>query len=164
VIRAIASAARAPSDTRRPQPEVISENLPFRAAGAGGVVMSVFGTFSLVALLLAASGVFGVVSQSVAQRTREFGIRMALGAPPRRVLGMVLTREGKLIVAALASGAAFTIGLTYSLFAELAALSAVSPVLWIEVVLLCGGLAALAVFLATRRIVRLDPMVVLRRQ
>ena len=125
--------------------------------------MSMFEMFSLVALLLAASGVFGVISQSVAQRTREFGIRMALGAAPRRVFAMVLAREGKLIVAALATGAAITVGLTYSLFAELTPLSIVRPVMWFEVTALCGGLAAIAVFLATRRILRLAPIVALRR-
>jgi predicted permease len=163
VIHAIASAARGPSDVRRPQPRVVSESLEFRDAGAGGVLMSMFQMFSLVALLLAASGVFGVISQSVAQRTQEFGIRMALGAAPRRVFAMVLAREGKLIVAALATGAAITVGLTYSLFAELTPLSIVRPLLWCEVTALCGGLAALALFLATRRILRLAPIVALRR-
>ena len=124
--------------------------------------MSMFEMFSLVALLLAASGVFGVISQSVAQRTQEFGIRMALGAAPRRVLAMVLAREGKLIVAALGTGAAITVGLTYSLFAELAALTIVRPEVWVEVTALCGALAALAVFLATRRILRLAPIIALR--
>jgi predicted permease len=161
LIRAIASAARVPSDVRRPQPRIVSENLKLGNAG-GGVVMSMFGMFSLVALLLAASGVFGVISQSVAQRTREFGIRMALGAAPPRVLAMVLVRESKLIVAALATGAAITVGLTYSLFAELAALSVVRPALWFEVTALCGGLAALAVFQATRQILRLAPIIALR--
>ena len=162
VIRAIASAARGPSDVRRPQPGIVSESLVSRDAGAGGVVRSMFGMFSLVALLLAASGVFGVISQSVAQRTQEFGVRMALGAAPRRVLAMVLARESKLIVTALATGAAITVGLTYSLVAELAPLSTVRPALWFEVTALCGGLAALAVFLATRRILRLAPIIALR--
>ena len=161
VIRAIASAALLPSDVRRLQPRIVSENLKLGNAG-GGIVMSMFGMFSLVALLLAASGVFGVISQSVAQRTREFGIRMALGAAPPRVLAMVLARESKLIVAALATGAAITVGLTDSMFAELAALSIVRPALWFEVTALCGGLAALAVFLATRRILRLAPIIALR--
>ena len=162
LIRAIGTAAQMPSGESRPQPHIFSENSSFDP-GAGGIVINMFVVFSVVALLLAATGVFGVISQSVAQRTREFGIRMALGAAPRRVLGMVLARESKLIGAALVSGGAITIGLTHTLFAELAVLSAATPLLWVEVSALCGGFAALAVFLATKRIVRLDPMVVLRR-
>jgi len=162
LIRAIGAAAHMPSGEGRPQPHIFSEISSFDS-GAGGIVINMFAVFSVVALLLAATGVFGVISQSVAQRTREFGIRLALGAAPRRVLGMVLARESKLIGAALLSGAAITVGLTHTLFAELATLSAATPRLWVEVSTLCGGFAALAVFLATKRIIRLDPMIVLRR-
>jgi putative ABC transport system permease protein len=129
----------------------------------GPVQARILGGFALIALLLAGTGVFGVVSQSVAQRRREFGIRLALGAPPRGVFGLVMAREMKLIAAALVSGAVFTFCMTRIMFAELAALSAAAPSVWMALVGLCGGTATLAVALAAYRIVRLDPSVVLRR-
>ena len=131
---------------------------------SGVVVARLMGAFSLLSLLLAASGVFAVTSQSVAQRTREFGVRLALGAAPRRVLGMVLAREAKLIAIAIAVGLAFTMALTRALFVELARLSAMVPSMWLGALALSGGIAALAVMLGTYRIVRLEPSVVLRRQ
>jgi putative ABC transport system permease protein len=142
---------------------VLGDEAAFGDGGAGMIVVQVLGGFALIALLLAGTGVFSVISQSVAQRTREFGIRMAIGATPRGVLGLVLARETTLIAAALVSGAGLTLGLTRALFAELAALSATAPSVWIALVGLCGGVAAVAVVLATYRIVRLEPSVVLRR-
>ena len=115
------------------------------------------------ALLLAATGVFGVVSQSVAQRTNEFGLRMALGATPTQVVGMVLAREARLIVAATVTGAGATLIVTTVAFADLVTISGTDPWLWTVIVGLCGGVAATAVTLATYRILRLDPWVVLRR-
>lgn len=105
----------------------------------------------------------GVIAQSVAQRTTEFGIRMALGAAPLRVLGMVLGRETKLIAAALASGAVVTFGIARATFVELANLSAATPSIWFFTVILCASVAFAACLLATRRIVRLDPWVVLSK-
>jgi len=163
VLRSIAAAVETPAGTPRPQPVVIADEVGFHDPGAGLVIWQILGGFAVVALLLAGTGVFSVISQSVAQRTREFGIRMAIGATPRGVLGLVLARETKLIAAAIGSGAVFTLGLTRALFAELAALSTAAPVVWIALVGLCGGVAAIAVALATYRIVRLEPAVVLRR-
>jgi hypothetical protein len=120
------------------------------------------GAFGLVALILAATGVFGVVTQSVAQRTTEFGVRMAMGASPGVVLAMVVLREAKLIIAAIATGTVATIIVTRHAFAELVMVNARDARLWIIVAVLCGGFAATAVAVATRRIVRLDPWAVLR--
>jgi putative ABC transport system permease protein len=163
LLRAMAATVETPAGARRPQPVVLADEAGFHDPGAGLVVVRMLGGFALIALLLAATGVFGVISQSVAQRTREFGIRMAIGATPRGVLGLVLARETKLIAAAIGSGAAFTLGLTRALFAELATLSATAPSVWIALVGLCGSVAAIACALATWRIVRLEPSVVLRR-
>ena len=110
----------------------------------------------------AATGVFGVLTQSVAQRTTEFGVRMAMGASPGAVLAMVVVREAKLIVAAIGAGAIGTVMVTRGLFAELVTVNATDARMWIMVAALCGGFAAAAVMLATRRIVRLDPWTVLR--
>jgi predicted permease len=163
-VRAIAGTVESSVGQHRPRPVVVADEVQFGDSGAGGVVViRILGGLGMVALLLAASGVFGVVSQSVAQRTREFGIRMALGATPLGVLRLVLTRETKLIAAAIGSGAAVTFGLTHVLFAELTTLSATAPSVWAGVMALGGGVAAIACLLATWRIVRLEPAGVLRR-
>jgi hypothetical protein len=133
------------------------------ATDEGRFLVRMIGAFGLIALGLAASGVFAVLSQSVSQRTVEFGVRMAMGATPRDVLFMVLRREAKLIVAALVAGAAGTLLVTRAVFADLVALGGRDLRLWATVVVLCGGCAAAAAVLATRRIVRLDPWTVLRR-
>jgi hypothetical protein len=125
-------------------------------------LVRMIGAFGLLALFLAATGVFGVLTQSVSQRTTEFGVRMAMGASPGALLAMVVRREAKLILAAIAAGAIGTVLVTRGLFAELVTVNATDVRMWIAVALLCGGFAAGAVALATRRIGRLDPWTVLR--
>ena len=163
VLRAVAAAVQAPSGARRPQAGVLGDETAFGDRGDGLLVAELLAGFGAISLLLAATGIVGVISQAVAQRTREFGIRLAIGAPPRRVLGMVLAREVRLIGAALATGAIFTLALTRAMFVELAMLSATAPLVWLALVGLCGGTAGAALWLATRRITRLEPAVVLRR-
>jgi predicted permease len=138
-----------------------------RDVSAGARVLRLFGGFALIALLLAGSGIFAVVSQSVTQRTPEFGVRLALGATPWCVLRTVLGRELKLIVAALATGTIGTIAMTRSSgFDDAAMIVAVNmsrPEWGLGLIGLCGVVAAGACLLATYRIVKLDPSAVLRR-
>jgi len=142
---------------------VLSDDASVRDGNRSFGVARMLGGFAIVALLLAASGVVGVLSHSVAQRTREFGIRLALGATPGRVLRNVLVREAQLIIAALVSGGAFTFLLTRVMFQELASLSATAWPVWFALIVVCGGTAGLACLMATWRIVRLEPAAVLRR-
>jgi ABC-type antimicrobial peptide transport system permease subunit len=134
-----------------------------RDIGSAMVVVNLLSAFAVLTLMLAASGVFSVISQSVAQRTREFGIRLAIGATPSRVLGMVLVRETKLIALGIGVGVVFTMALTRALFTELVRLSAIVPGLWMGAVMGATIVAAGALALATYRIVRLEPAAVLRR-
>jgi predicted permease len=140
---------------------------PGREIAQSGKMLRLFGALASIALLLAASGIFAVVSQSVTQRTPEFGVRLALGATPWKVLRTVLNRELKLIVAALATGTIGTIAMTRSSgFDDAAFIVAVNmsrPEWGIGLIGLCGAVAGLACLLATYRIVKLDPSVVLRR-
>jgi putative ABC transport system permease protein len=165
LLRAIASDLTRVSRGGTPlRPRIVSDELEAEHdGGAGLIVWKLIGALCVIALLLASTGIFAVVSQSVVQRTREFGIRLALGAAPRRVLTMVLARETKLIAAAIGSGAAFTFGLARVMFAELLKLAGTTPVLWAAVGIGCATLAGVAVWIATRRILTLDPLVVLRR-
>jgi predicted permease len=160
--RPVAAAARRSAAVPMPRAVVAGEQIRFVPPEATGIVR-LFGGFALVALLLAGSGIFGVISQSVAQRSTEFGVRMALGATRGRVLRMVLKREGKLIAAALFAGSVGTVALATTVFAELVWISAMRPA-WPAILIgSCGAVAAVACAFATYRIVRLDPWVVLRR-
>ncbi len=162
LVKPIREAARTSAAQRPPRVGVLGESASFVHPDSIFVVQ-LLGGFGLVAMLLAASGIFGVISQSVAQRTTEFGVRLAMGASPAQVLRMVLAREARLIAVAAATGIVGTVLVTRSAFAEMLMIAGSDPRMWTAVVALCGGLAAVAVALATYRIVRLDPWVVLRR-
>jgi len=163
-LAAIGEAAQAPAGTTPARPVVLADEFRERTGTAGTMVaIRILGAFAILTLLLAASGVFAVLSQSIVQRTREFGIRMAIGATSSRVLRMVLIREGKLIVAAVGSGLLFTMLATRALFVELVHLSVAVPSMWLGALAVSGSVAALAVAFATWRIVRLAPADVLRR-
>jgi predicted permease len=119
--------------------------------------------FAAVALVLAAIGIHGVLSYAVAQRTRELGIRMALGASPRNVLGLVLGQSAKLTLTGLAIG--LTLG---GLFARALAglLFGVTPAdttTFVVVPVILGLVAALATWLPARRAASVDPLVALRQ-
>ncbi len=162
LLKPIREAARTTPTGRPPRTDVIGDSASF-ARPDSIFVVQLLGGFGIIAMLLAASGIFGVVSQSVAQRTTEFGVRMAMGASAGQVLRMVLAREAKLIGAAAATGIIGTVLVTRSAFAEMLVITGGDPRMWAAVAIVCGGLAAVAVALATYRIVRLDPWVVLRQ-
>jgi predicted permease len=163
-LNAIAAAAQTAPGTPPARPVVLGDEFRERTGDRGALVVTrVLGSFALLTLLLAASGVFAVISQSVAQRRREFGIRLAIGATPSRVLWMVLARETRLVGAAVGTGVVFTALATRALFVQLTQVNAIVPSMWMGALLLSGGVAAFAVALATYRIVRLEPSVVLRR-
>ena len=164
-LRAIAAAAQTPAGSRQAHPVVIGDEVRDRERGTAGtmIIVRLLTMFAVLTLVLAASGVFAVISQSVAQRTREFGIRLAIGATPGTVLRSVLAREARLIAAALGTGLVFTMALTRVLFVELTSLNAIIPSMWIGALVVASVTAGGACLFATWRIVRLEPAVVLRR-
>ena len=125
-----------------------------------------FTVFALVALLLAAVGVYGVMAYSVTQRTREIGVRMALGSDRARVLGMVLRRGMMLTVAGLALGLVATVLLLRTLESTLEGLTfgiaATDLVTLVGVPLLLAAVAFLACWLPARTATKVDPTVALR--
>jgi putative ABC transport system permease protein len=117
--------------------------------------------FGSLALLLAALGIYGVMSYTVAQRTNEIGIRMALGAQGRDILSLV-SREGMLTAGiGLLAGLAIAFGLARILANQLFAVSPLDPLTFIAGLLLLGAVAYLACYLPARRATRVDPTVAL---
>ena len=161
LVKPVAAAARRAPTARPSRAYVIGDNASMVPPEAP-LVVRIFAGFALVALLLAATGIFGVVSQSVAQRTTEFGVRMAVGASRAQVLRMVLAREGKLIAAAIGTGAIGTVAVAQRMFGELVTIGGTDPRMWAVVMALCAGFAGTAALTATYRIVRMDPWRVLR--
>ena len=122
------------------------------------------GIFAGTALLLAAIGLYGVISYSVAQRTRELGIRMALGAQRTDVLKLVV-REGMTLVAlGVAMGLAASIGLTRLISSLLFGVSATDPLTFAALAFALGAIALLACLLPARRASLIDPMIALRAE
>jgi putative ABC transport system permease protein len=158
----LAEAVQLPAGTRQPVPAVLADAEHDRDSRAALVAGPLLAALAFVALLLAATGIMAVVGHSVAMRTRELGVRLALGSSPRQLVGLVLGREAKLLAAALASGAGITLLLTNAMFVELARLSVAAPPVWAAFAGVCG-IAAVSCVVATWRIVRLEPAVVLRR-
>jgi predicted permease len=121
-----------------------------------------FGAFALVALILAAAGIYGVISYAVAQRTHEIGIRMALGASPREVLGDVLRGGMRLVAAGTALGLAVTLAAATLLEKLLFGVSPRDPLVYTVVVLAVAAVGLLANALPARRAAALDPIRALR--
>jgi putative ABC transport system permease protein len=120
------------------------------------------GAFAFVALALAAVGLYGVMSYAVSQRTREIGIRMALGAGRRDVLRLVAGQGMAFAMAGVAVGLAGAFALTRYLESMLFGLSPFDPPTVGAVTLLLAAVAAIASYIPARRATRVDPMVALR--
>jgi putative ABC transport system permease protein len=120
--------------------------------------------FAGVALALAAIGIFGLLSYAVAQRTREIGIRMALGAEPGGVVGTVLRRALVLVAAGLGLGIAGALALTRLLQSMLFGVSPADPYTLVGVVLLLGATGLLAGLVPARRAAAVEPLVALRHE
>lgn len=127
----------------------------------GRLVAALFTGFSLVALALAAAGLFSVVSYGVAQRTNEFGIRMALGASRGHVLRLVFGSMARNVIGGLACGVALSL-LLGRILHKVAEGSEQSPLIFAGVTLLLGLACALATLLPARRASSVDPMEALR--
>ena len=121
--------------------------------------------FAGLALVLAAIGIFGVLSYAVAQRTREIGIRMALGAQERTVLGLVVRQALLLAAAGVGIGVILALGLSRSLVSKM--LFSTSPhdaATFVTVAALLGAVALVASYIPARRATRVDPIVALRSE
>ncbi|MGC2109334.1 MAG: ABC transporter permease [Candidatus Korobacteraceae bacterium] len=123
-----------------------------------------FEAFALVALLLAATGIYGVLSGSVTERTREIGIRSALGASPKNILGLVFRQGMVLTVIGIAIGLTGAIASTQVLLSLLFAVSRLDPVTYAGVVALLAAMSAIACCVPAWRAAQIDPAITLRAE
>jgi putative ABC transport system permease protein len=119
-------------------------------------------SFAAAALLLAVVGIYGVMSLDVARRTREFGIRMALGAQRRDACWLVVRQGMRIAAVGMAAGTFGALGLTRFLRALLFEVSPVDPATFLAVALVLAGAALAACYVPARRAMRVDPIVALR--
>ena len=124
--------------------------------------MALFTFFGGLGLALAAIGIFGVLSYSVARRTHEIGVRMALGADRSHVLGLMMAMGGKLVLTGLAVGLAGSLLLGRYLRSEVFSVPVTDPVTITAAVMLLAATAFVACLVPARRATRLEPMSALR--
>lgn len=143
----------------RTMEEILSESVAQRR-----FVMSVIGLFAACALTLAALGIYGVVSYALSQRTREIGIRMALGARPRDVLRLVLGQSMVYVLAGLGLGLLTAFAATRLMSSLLYEMSATDPVTFIAVTLLLIGISLVASYIPSSRATKIAPSTALRHE
>jgi putative ABC transport system permease protein len=122
------------------------------------------GVFAATALLLAAIGIYGVIAYSVAQRTQEIGVRMALGASPAGVLWLVVAHGGRLTTVGIAVGLAGAFCLTRVLKNMLFGVAASDGVTFASAALVLGAVAVVASLIPALRAARVDPVTALRQE
>jgi ABC-type antimicrobial peptide transport system permease subunit len=126
------------------------------------MTLALLAVFAAVALMMAAAGIYGVLSYVVVQRTREIGIRLAIGAPGPQVISLILSQGLRLTAYGLIVGIAAAFVLTRWMASLLYGVSATDPLVFAGVAALMAAVACAACSLPALRAVRLDPLVALR--
>lgn len=126
------------------------------------LIMTLLGIFAAAASLLAVLGLYGVIAYSVAQRTREIGIRRAVGAQPSHIIALVIGEGLRLALAGVVLGLGGAWALTRVMQGLLFQVSVVDPVTYAAVAALFAAVALAASYIPARRATRIDPLVALR--
>ncbi len=126
------------------------------------LTMTLLGSFAVLALVLASVGLYGVMALSVTQRTREFGIRLALGAPRKDVFRLALGRGLLLVGIGLALGLLGAMGAGRALTSLLYDTGGLDPLALVTAIVALASVAVLACWFPARRATRVDPIVALR--
>ncbi len=148
-----------PVSNLRSMDEIVSE-----AVARQRFSMLLLGIFAALAMVLAAVGIYGVMSYSIAQRTREIGLRIALGAQKSDVLKMILRQGLRFVAAGLAIGLAASFVLTRVMASLLFGISAADPATFVSISLVLIAVALLASYIPAVRAMKIDPMLALRYQ
>jgi putative ABC transport system permease protein len=146
-----------PTGSIRTMNQVLSHSLALR-----NFMMFLLSLFAALALTLATGGIYGVISYAVSQRTREIGVRMALGAHPRDVLRLILGEGLKLVFAGAALGVVFALLATRFISTMIYGVSATDPMIFLSVITLLVVVSLAACYVPARRAMRVDPIVALR--
>jgi putative ABC transport system permease protein len=156
-------AALAEIDSNQPVTNIITmEDVLAASLGDYRFYMELLGIFAGVAVLLAAVGIYGVMSYSVSERTHEIGIRMALGARQGDVLGLVAKLGLKLTSLGVAIGVALAFGVTRLISTFLFGVKPTDPLTYAAVALSLAAIALLACYIPARRAIKVDPLIALR--
>ena len=127
------------------------------------LTMALLATFAGVALVLAAVGIYGVISYSVSRRTHEIGVRVALGATPVKVVGLVVGQGMLVVVCGAVAGVAGALIVTRLMTTMVYGIRVTDPLTYVSVTLLLVLVAAVASFIPARRAARIDPLVAMRQ-
>jgi putative ABC transport system permease protein len=142
-----------------PMDALVGESL-----GTSRLSTMLFGLFGALGLVLASVGIYGVMSYGVIQRTREFGLRMALGARESDVRGLVVRQGAMLSGVGIIIGLAGAFALTRVMRTLLFAVTPSDPVTYVGIAVVLGAVALLASYLPARRATRVDPVIALREE
>jgi len=147
-----------PASEVKPMQAVVSESVSTPAS-----TTELFVAFAGLALVLGLIGIYGVLSFLVSRRTREIGIRVALGAQRRDVLWLIMKEGAKFSLIGISLGLVSALGVTRLLASELYGVSPADPVTFLAAAILMTVVTLLACYIPTRRAMRVDPLIALRQ-